>query len=82
MTCWLAIIIALRACRDCTGRGWIRTVWSGGRDLFVFRTVQSLAICPVCDGDGRQAWARGGPLPRPGQQRRRPAVRDERRAAA
>ncbi|GAA4475457.1 hypothetical protein [Gluconacetobacter asukensis] len=55
MTCWLAIIIALRACRDCAGRGWVRTTWSGGRDLFVFRTVEALAICAGCDGDGRQA---------------------------
>ncbi len=75
MMCWLAIIIALRACRDCAGRGWIRTTWSGGRDLFVFRTVEALAICAGCDGDGRQGWARGSFWSRTGQQLHRSVVR-------
>lgn len=82
MTCWLAIIIALRACRDCAGQGWIRTTWRGGRDLFVFRAVEALAICAGCDGDARQAWARGGLWPGKGLNRHRPAIRREQLGAA
>lgn len=75
MTCWLAIIVALRACRDCAGQGWIRTTWSGGRDLFVFRTVEALAICAGCDGDARQGWARGTVWARTARQPHRPIIR-------
>ncbi len=82
MTFWLAIIVALRACRACAGRGWIRTTWRGGRDLFVFRAVEALTICAGCDGDGRQVWARGGMWPWTGMQRHRPVIRLEQWSAA